>query len=108
MPLIIRNRFLPIGRNMDAINLFGVLLVKKDAQLSPYLINHERIHTAQMRELLFVPFYIIYTLEWLFRMIVNRGNPTKSYFEISFERETYNNDRNLNYLSSRRHFAQWR
>ena len=69
-----------------------------------YVINHERIHTAQQRELLFVPFYIIYVLEWLFRLIQYR-NRNKAYLNISFEREAYKNGKNLEYLRSRKLFA---
>lgn len=71
-------------------------------------MNHERIHTAQMRELLYLPFYILYAAEWLVRMMRNGFNSYKAYQEISYEREAYDNDHNLSYLSSRRPFAQWR
>ena len=41
--------------------------------------------------------------EWLVRLL-RRGN---AYRAISFEREAYDNQRDANYLSHRRHFA-WR
>ena len=53
---VIRNRFLPIGRRYGAINLFGILFAKHDMALTPEVMNHESIHTAQIRELLWVPF----------------------------------------------------
>lgn len=99
---------LPIGRGFGAINLFGVLFAKRDMRLTPEVINHERIHTAQMRELLYVPFYVIYVLEWLMRMIQSRGRLYKAYYNISFEKEAYRHGDNLQYLNHRRRFAQWR
>ena len=99
---IVRSRYLPL-RGFDAINLCGVLFVHQGVYLSGELINHERIHTAQMRELCFVLFYVLYLSEWLVRLL-RRGN---AYRAISFEREAYDNQRDANYLSHRRHFA-WR
>lgn len=104
---IVRNRILPFGKKYAAINLFGVFFVKRHVSVSPRLINHESIHTAQQRELLFVPFYVIYVAEWLVRLIFKRFNNHKAYRAISFEREAYDNDANLDYLATRRHYAQW-
>ncbi|MBO5445299.1 MAG: hypothetical protein J5995_08170 [Muribaculaceae bacterium] len=105
---MVRNSIIPIGKGFGAINLFGILFVKPDMRLTPELINHERIHTAQMRELLYVPFYIIYVLEWICRLVQCRGNSQKAYYMISFEREAYAHGADLDYLKSRPHFAQWR
>lgn len=105
---IIRNRFLPVGRGFSAINLFGVLFVKPYVSISPRLLNHERIHTFQQRELLFVGFYLAYVAEWLVRLVIAKGNNYKAYAAISFEREAYANEKNLDYLKTRRPFAQWR
>ena len=105
---IIKSRFLPIGRRFSAINLFGLLFVKPYANVTPRLINHERIHTRQIVELLVIGFYILYICEWLFRLILAKGNNYAAYRRISFEREAYLNDKNLDYLSQRKHFAQWR
>lgn len=67
-------------------------------------INHESIHSAQIKELLVLGFYLWYVVEWLFRAIQYRGFH-RGYLNISFEREAYNNDANLDYLSERKHFA---
>ena len=99
---IVRTSILPF-HGFSAINLLGILFVHHGVYLSNELINHERIHTAQQRELLYVFFYIIYIIEWLVRLTM-RGN---AYRNISFEREAYANQRNLDYLKSRRLFA-WR
>ena len=86
------------------MNILGVLVVRSGAYLSSEAVNHERIHTAQMRELGYLPFYVIYVLEWLVRLLM-RGN---AYRNISFEREAYRHQRDLDYLEKRRHFEQWR
>lgn len=105
---IIFNNVIPFGRNFAAINLFGVLFIKKGVTVNDVLINHERIHSAQIRELLWIPFYLVYFIEWLVLLIRFRGDVLKSYREISFEREAYDNERDLNYLYTRKPFQQWR
>jgi len=99
---IIRSSFLPF-RGFSAINLLGVLFVHHGVYLSNEMMNHERIHTAQQREMLYVFFYLAYFLEWLVRLPM-RGN---AYRSISFEREAYANQRNLQYLENRPMYA-WR
>ena len=99
---IIRTKYIPV-RGFSAINLLGVLFVHPGVYLSQELINHERIHTAQMLEMLVVGFYVWYIAEWLIRLPM-RG---RAYSNISFEREAYENMHDPNYLLSRRHFA-WR
>lgn len=61
-------------------------------------INHESIHFQQQLELGILPFYVWYVLEWLFKLPFYGK---KAYENISFEREAYNNDSNLNYLQNR-------
>lgn len=105
---IIRNNILPFGKKYAAINLFGVFFVKKNVLLTTELINHERIHTRQQTELLFVFFYIIYVIEWFYRLLQHGFNGHRSYLAISFEREAYAHGNDLDYLKHRRHYAQWR
>lgn len=100
--LIIKNKFLPLGKNYYAINLFGILLAKGDC--NSQIINHEKIHTRQMMELLIIPFYLLYLLEWLIKLIKYKNN-YKAYKTISFEREAYSNQNNPSYLTSRKSFA---
>ncbi|MBR4830018.1 MAG: hypothetical protein IKZ92_09510 [Muribaculaceae bacterium] len=99
---IIRTSILPF-HGFSAINLLGILFVHHGVYLSEELMNHERIHSAQQREMLFVFFYLAYFIEWLIRLPL-RGN---AYRRISFEQEAYSNQRNLNYLKQRRLYA-WR
>lgn len=100
---IIRNKLFPPKR-FAAINLFGVLFCRKDAKITPKIINHERIHTAQMLEMCVVFFYLWYVVEWLLRLPF-KGS---AYRNISFEREAYCHENNPDYLKGRRHFAWWK
>ena len=97
---IVRNKYIPFA-GYKAINLFGILFVKNNTKIDEVTINHERIHTAQMRELLYILFYIWYVMEWFIRLFL-KGS---AYRNISFEREAYQNGSDLNYLNDRRFFA---
>ena len=101
---IIHNKWIPFGRGMYAINLFGIIFTKQ--HLSRVDENHEYIHTLQQRELLFVFFFLLYVTEWIVRVIQTRSL-IKGYLRISFEREAYENQRLLDYRETREFFA-WR
>ena len=72
--------------------------------LSEQILCHEAIHTQQIKELLFVGFYICYVFEWLVRLLYHRDSK-KAYKAISFEREAFENDADSNYLKCRKLFA---
>lgn len=104
---ILYNNIIPL-KGFQALNLFGVILARKQyGELSETTINHEAIHTAQMKELLYIPFYIIYGIEYIINLIKYKDGH-KAYKNISFEREAYGNERDLEYLKGRRIFNQWR
>lgn len=96
---IIRQNILP-PKGFLAINLFGLLFCKKDAKINDVIVNHESIHTVQMKEMLYIPFYLWYVTEWLIKLLF-KGN---AYRNISFEREAYDNQYNLNYLKERKRY----
>lgn len=100
--MIINNSIIPFGKDYTAINLFGVIFAKE--RLSEHEIRHERIHTLQQREMLFLPFFLWYVVEWGIRLVLYR-NMHKAYRNISFEREAYANQRDVNYNQHRRLFA---
>lgn len=106
MTHIVQNPLLPFGEFL-AINLFGIVFTRKRRALTPQAINHERIHTAQMREMLYVPFYLWYVAEWVLRLVQCRS-PRQAYFGIRFEREAYVHGDDLAYLGRRRRFAWFR
>lgn len=100
---IIYSKILP-PKGYTAINICSILFVRKGINPSPTLINHENIHTHQIKELLYIFFYILYILEFIFRLIQYR-NWNKAYRNISFEREAYSNEDNYMYLSNRKRFC---
>lgn len=103
---IVRNNIIPFP-GYKAINLFGVIFARKNARLYDITFNHEAIHTAQMKELLYIPFYLIYGIEYLIRLITTFSTK-QAYRENSFEREAYREQGNREYLQQRKHYAQWR
>ena len=68
------------------------------------IINHESIHIKQQEEMLVLPFYIWYVTEWLIKVPIYFSFQ-KAYYNISFEREAFDNDDNLSYLNSRKKYA---
>jgi len=94
---VIYNNIIPF-KGFAAVNLFGILFVRENVILTDEIRNHEEIHTAQMRELLYVFFYIWYLFEWFLKLF---KYGSKSYYNVSFEREAYQNESNPEYLNSR-------
>lgn len=84
-----------------AITLFPFIFLRHARDLDdPVLLNHERIHIRQAVELLIVPFYICYLLEFVVRLIQYRAFH-RAYRNISFEREAYAHQHDPGYLERR-------
>ncbi|WP_395066088.1 hypothetical protein [Flavobacterium sp.] len=77
-----------------------VFLADKNDKLNKVFLNHEKIHIRQQLELLIIPFYVWYLLEYLFRLVQYKDK-FSAYKNISFEREAYANEKDLDYLNSR-------
>lgn len=101
---IIYNSIIPF-KGFAAINLFGVIFARKECKVTPHTINHEKIHTAQMKELFYIGFYLVYLLEWIYRLVFYTRS---AYRGLSFEIEAFNNQYDYKYLDKRKPFAQWR
>lgn len=125
--IIYRNKSIPF-QGYKAIFLFGILFVKGNAKIGEVDMLHERIHSKQYIELgvlfliLFLPlvfyslwwlwlllgffgFYIVYVIEWSIRSILYKGNTKKAYKNMSFEKEAYGNQNNVDYLKNRKLFS---
>lgn len=61
------------------------------------LLNHENIHIRQAVELFVLPFYIWYLLAFLIHY-VRYKDFNRAYRAISFEKEAYENENNVDYL----------
>ena len=101
---IVRSKYLPPSRRHAAINLFGIFFVHPNVHVNERLINHERIHTAQLLEMGIVFFYIWYFVEWLVKL----PTPGRAYYRISFEREAYLHEHDLDYLKHRKMYSWWK
>ena len=84
----------------DGMALFPFILVRQ-SQPGPVLLNHERIHLRQQAELGILPFYVWYGLEYVVGRIRGKKHD-QAYRSISFEREAFTNETDLNYLKKRR------
>ena len=81
-----------------------IFLKKKQLKDDIYLLNHETIHLKQQLELLIIPFFVWYGIEYIFRLIQYR-NQFLAYKNISFEREAYTYDSDLNYTKNRKFWS---
>lgn len=103
MILIVFNYLTPKG--FRAITLFPFIIFKSaEDKRNTVMVNHERIHSRQQVELLVVPFYIWYFLEFLARLVQYK-NRREAYRNISFEREAYAHEGDLNYIVKREFFG---
>lgn len=82
------------------ITLYPFVLLKYKTDLTDKrLINHETIHFHQQKELSPLKFYYYYLREnSKLTKIYGKGN---AYRKISFEKEAFANDHNLEYLETR-------
>ncbi len=99
--MILVTKFIPYS----AMALYPFIFIKKhELKNDIVLINHERIHHRQQLELLIVPFYLIYFINYLINLFRYK-NHFAAYKEIVFEREAFAMDKNLEYLKHRKLFA---
>lgn len=121
----IKNNIIPFG-SFKALNLFGILFYK-GTKPSKKVVRHESIHTYQIIEVMlsFLPislfigivtkiwigillfifsYYLLYFIEYFIRMFMYH-TLREAYRNISFEREAYNNEKDLEYLKNRKFFS---
>ncbi|MEJ8588039.1 hypothetical protein JSO57_10160 [Riemerella anatipestifer] len=99
--MIIISKYL-VPRGYTAMAVFPIVfLKKKEHQNNKYLLNHEKIHLRQQLELLILPFFVWYGLNYLWNLIKYK-NHREAYRNIIFEREAYENQQDLEYLKNRK------
>lgn len=85
--------------------LFPFILVQNKAfKQDVVLIRHETIHIRQELELLIIPFYVLYLLNYIINWFRYRDH-NKAYLNIVFEREAYTCEDDSNYLQQRKAWA---
>ncbi len=106
MILIVNKRL--FGTRFKGISLWPFVIVENDElKKNKYFVNHEKIHLRQQLEMLVLFFYVWYALEWFIRYIDCRDRML-AYRNISFEREAYRREADLNYLKKRPFWAFWK
>ena len=99
---IVHNNIIPF-KGYKAINLFGVVFVRKGTTLNKIDVRHEAIHTAQYKELLYIGFLPLYVLMFIWELIKFR-DWHKAYEEVPFEREAYKYEGVVDYLKNRKRY----
>ncbi len=101
--LIVTKYLIPKGFAGLTIFPFVFLRYPVDKANSTF-INHEKIHLRQQIELLIIPFFVLYFFEFFIRWMQYK-NRYLAYKNISFEREAYANETNMNYLKTRNFYS---
>lgn len=117
---VIINKYIPF-HGYIAMAFYNIIIWRKEYEykmsniyMYNKVVNHEAIHEAQMRDFCkWLPiggtiFYIMYVLEWLFKVLFMYPFSKKAYYNISFEKEARQNETNIEYLKNRQKFAQFK
>jgi hypothetical protein len=94
-----------IPKGFRGMTIFPFVIIKHsfDSE-SKVLVNHEKIHIRQQLEMLVLPFFVWYFVEYGVRLLQYK-NANFAYRNISFEREAYANEQQLDYLKNRTIFG---
>ena len=108
-PIIIQNsnipKYLSIFINIYAITLYPFIICREE--MDEVVLNHEKIHLAQQKELWIIGFYCLYVYYWL-KGRIKGLNSAAAYAAIPFELEAYDKESRKYYLIERRKHAWWR
>lgn len=119
---IIKNNIIPF-KGFAAMNILGLLFVRKNVRLTPRLLRHEKIHSVQQYEIMMVSailaliastmwqgwWYLLivvampllmYILAWLIALVLPPYD--SAYKDSPFEREAKANENNPDYLLTRK------
>jgi len=104
-------RVLTLGSDgVLGLALFPFIIIRRDIPAGEYrdrIIRHEKIHLRQQVELLILPFYIWYLVEYCAGRL-RRKSHYHAVIDISFEKEADANMDDMNYLHTRKLFAFFR
>lgn len=104
MSLVLISKYI-VPSGYLGITLFPFIFLKnKELKEDEELLNHEKIHLRQQKELAVIFFYVFYLLEWILKLMIYR-NGYIAFLNVSFEREAYQNECDLDYLQSRKIYA---
>lgn len=103
MAKVIYNKYIPF-KGFKAIALVWLVFVREGSKIAPQHMWHINIHLRQQKEMLVIFFFLWYGIEWLIRLIQYR-NAITAYKNISFEREAYCHQAELDYLEIRKPYS---
>lgn len=103
MILIVTKYLIPKG--FSGLTFFPFVFLKhlRDKENKKF-VNHEKIHLRQQIELLIILFFVWYFVEFFIRWFQYK-NRNLAYKNISFEKEAYANESNINYLKTRHFYS---
>lgn len=101
---IIKNNLIPFPGYL-AMTIGPFIFTRKNSRpLDEVTINHEAIHWEQQKELLILPFFLLYVVEYLARLVMSGFNHKKAYRNISFEKEAYEHETDMTWIKNRKHY----
>lgn len=102
--LLIKSKFF-VPQGYKAMTIFPFIFYRGEMDQVTY--NHESIHIRQQMELLILPFFIWYFIDYIIGLF-KYGSHNKAYRNIIFEREAYENQDDISYLHKRKIFQYLR
>lgn len=97
--MILINSDFMVPKGYGGITLYPFVFKRKDKKLTQRFIRHESIHLKQQSEMLVLFFYIWYLIEYVIRRLQHK-TWKEAYYNISFEKEAYSNENDINYNRS--------
>ena len=117
---VIYNRFIPF-KGSYAITIIKWIFVRNEykrldrSRIYNKMINHESIHEQQILDFTLetfpswlrytigsICFYLLYVLEWLFKLIPCLITKNNAYRSLCSEQEAYENERDFDYINKRK------
>lgn len=90
------------SKRFKGLAIFPFIFMKDhNLRKDKIFINHEKIHLRQQIEMVWIFFFIWYFVEFLYHWILKK-NKIEAYYNISFEKEAYANEMNIDYLNKRK------
>lgn len=99
------NKIIPF-KGYKAITIWPYIFIRKNCKSYTEITErHENIHGEQQKEMLLIFFYLWCGIEYIIKLIIYNFDFNKTYHNISFEQEAYNNEQNKEYLLNRKHYS---
>jgi hypothetical protein len=100
LPITIKKK---LKNNTRGISFFIWIWVDTNLSLKneKITINHEKIHYKQQVELFFVFMWLLYGISYIVQYLKYK-NHDDAYRNVIFEKEAYDNEKNLTYLKIRK------